>query len=99
MESLEVYKPPTETTAPTGKDMETIEMSCCCVFFSPSLCPHIAMGAHVGQKRASEPLELGFKVVVSCPMWVLGTELGSSVSAAGSLYHRAISLACLVLNE
>lgn len=33
-----------------------------------------------GQKRVSDPLDLG--VVVSCPAWVLGTELHSPGRAA-----------------
>lgn len=30
-------------------------------------------GAQKGQKRVSSSLELGLQVVVSCPIWVLGT--------------------------
>jgi hypothetical protein len=35
-----------------------------------------------GQKRALVPLELNLQAVVSCPLWVLGTELGSPERAA-----------------
>lgn len=34
---------------------------------------HEYAGAQRGQKRASGSLELGLQVVVSCPIWVLGT--------------------------
>jgi hypothetical protein len=33
------------------------------------------------QKRALDPLELELQTVVSCPAWVLGTELVSSARA------------------
>jgi hypothetical protein len=38
-----------------------------------------------GQKRVLGPLEQDCQVVVSCLMWVLGTELWSSVRATSSL--------------
>ena len=38
-----------------------------------------------------DPLDLKLQVVVSHPMWVLGTELGSSGRAASSINHHAIS--------
>lgn len=50
---------------------------------------HVNVCALRGQKRASDPLEL----VVSSLMWVLGTELGSSVGAVSALSCGAISLA------
>lgn len=43
------------------------------------VCRLVSAGAHTGQKRALTPLgSLELQVVVSC-LWVLGTELGSSV--------------------
>lgn len=53
------------------------------------------------QKRTSDPLELELRVIVSPPVGVLGTELGSSVRAASSqmLSHLcspfAVLFACL----
>lgn len=41
--------------------------------------PQNVPGAHRGQKRVSDILELELWMVVG-PMWVLGTELKSSVS-------------------
>ena len=38
----------------------------------------VSAGAYGIQKRASEPPELEFKAVVSHPMQLLGTKLGSS---------------------
>jgi hypothetical protein len=38
-----------------------------------------------GQRRISDLLELELQAIVSCLMWVLGTELGSSAGAAGAL--------------
>lgn len=46
---------------------------------------------HGGQKRALDPLELELLVVMIGPVWVLGTELRSSVKAACTLSYRAIS--------
>jgi hypothetical protein len=37
----------------------------------------MSAGARSSQKRASDPLDLGFQAVVSCLIWVLGTEPGS----------------------
>jgi len=48
-------------------------------------------GAHKGQKRASDLLELELQVVVGCLMWVLGTELRSFARAANTLNCRAVS--------
>lgn len=39
-------------------------------------------GAQGCQKRASDPLKLSKQVAVSCQVWVLGTELGSSAKEA-----------------
>ena len=101
MKSLEAYEAVMETTTAAGK--EAVEMDCCCLFsllllcVCVCVCPHIVTGAHVGQKRASESLELGLKVVVNnSTVWVLGTELRSWASAASSLNHssRLSSLSC-----
>lgn len=43
-----------------------------------------------------DDLEVELQVVVSLPMWVLGTELGSSGRAGNTLKHEAISPAVLV---
>lgn len=42
---------------------------CVCV----SIC-HVCTGAHRGQKRVSETLELELLAIVGCQMWVLGTK-------------------------
>lgn len=39
------------------------------------MCVPICTGAHTGQKRASEPIQLELQVVVRLSKWVLGTEL------------------------
>lgn len=41
--------------------------------------------AYQGQKRVLDPLELELQAVMSCPVWVLGTELGSLARAASNL--------------
>lgn len=47
---------------------------CVCVYVHVAMC-HVSVCAHGGQKRAWNPLELEFQVVVSR---VLGTDLRSS---------------------
>lgn len=42
--------------------------------------------------RAPESLELEFQGIVSHPVWMLETELGSSGKAASALKHQAIPL-------
>lgn len=42
---------------------------------------HVSAGAHRGQQRALDPLELESQPIVSSLMWVLGTETGFSVRA------------------
>lgn len=44
-------------------------------------------------------LKLELQVVVNCPAWVLGTELGSSVKAISTHNHRVISPAPEILNN
>jgi hypothetical protein len=59
----------------------------CFACFCVSVC-HVCTGAHRGQKRPSNPLELGLQALVSHPVWVLGSELGSSVRAIYALTHE-----------
>lgn len=49
--------------------------------------------AYGGQKRELDPLELELYMVISQPVWVLGTKLGTSVRAICTLIHGADSLA------
>lgn len=42
-------------------------------------------GAHGGQKKAADPLELEFQAVVSCLIRGIGTESGSSARAVCAL--------------
>lgn len=43
------------------------------------ICEHaVCVGASKGRKRALGPLAVKLQVAVSCLMYVLGTELGSS---------------------
>lgn len=58
---------------------------CVCV------CVHLCAGAHRGQERVSDPLELDLEVVVSCQL------LRSSGGAESSLNHSAISLTPAVI--
>lgn len=50
--------------------------------FYVSLCVSRACNAYGGQKRASDPLFLELQAVVSCLVWMLGTEPRSSTRAA-----------------
>jgi hypothetical protein len=43
---------------------------------------HVCLGAHGVQKRASDPLDVELQVVVSHPVWMLGSELRSPAQAA-----------------
>lgn len=49
-----------------------------CVCVSLDLCVYMSAVPCGGQKEESDPLELELQAVLSCPVWVLGTELGSS---------------------
>lgn len=42
------------------------------------MCALTCARARGGQKNVLDPLELELQATVSCPMWLLGTELGSS---------------------
>lgn len=56
----------------------------------------VSMWAYAGTfrdlKRTVESLELEFQIAVSCPTWVLGTELCSSGRSASALYFWAVTL-------
>lgn len=47
----------------------------------------IRIRAQGGQKNVLDPLELELQATVSCSMWLLGTELGSSQRAVNVLRH------------
>lgn len=53
-------------------------------------CAYMHAGAHCGQNSLLDTLELECKVVVSYPVWVLGSKL-SFERAECSLNHWAIS--------
>lgn len=64
-----------------------------CVCVCVCACAHMhrmCTGVFGGEKRVSGLLEPEFRVVESCLMWVLGTELKSSARAASSLDLWAI---------
>lgn len=44
-------------------------------------------GIHRDQKRSPEPLELELQVAMSCPLWMLRTELKSSERTVSALKH------------
>lgn len=44
------------------------------------LCTHKCTGLG-GQRKEPDPLKLELKVVVSCPLWVMGIKLGSMQSS------------------
>ena len=55
------------------------------------MCAH----AHKGQRKASDPLKVVVQAIVSSLVWLLGTELGSSVAAVytvdlGLIYPASI---------
>lgn len=52
-----------------------------------SLCAMCMPGAHNGQKRAPDHLELGLQMVVSCHVGMLGIRHGSSGVAVSALNH------------
>lgn len=65
------------------------------IYFYLGICLCVCVGcvyicecsAHGEQKRTFDPVELELQVVVSHPMWVLGTRLGSSSRAVCALKH------------
>lgn len=54
---------------------------CLCVYV------HMSAGTFRGQKRPSDALKLELRTVVSCLLWVLGTE---PWSFANDLNHRSV---------
>lgn len=46
---------------------------------------HVHPHAYGGHKRVCDPLELEFVVAMSCLVWVMGTELGTSDRAVSAL--------------
>ena len=54
-----------------------------CVWYA-YVCGHVSAEVNEGQKRVSGALDLESQVVVSCLMWVLGTEPRSSSARAAS---------------
>lgn len=58
-------------------------------------CVHVSAGV----PRVSDPFELKLQVIVSCPAWMLDTELGFSVRAMHALHGWASSpaLGCLLI--
>lgn len=57
------------------------------VYGCASVWQNVHMSAVVcgGQKKSSELLDLGLEVIVSSPVWALGTQLGSSEREACAL--------------
>lgn len=51
------------------------------------VCANVSVGTQGGQEREPDSLELVLEVVVSCPVWMLGTELWFSVRAADAINH------------
>ena len=49
------------------------------------MCTMRISGAHRGQKRALDPLELELQMVVNCRVGAAGTKLHSSVRVASAL--------------
>lgn len=47
---------------------------------------HVHLGAHEGQKRAWESLELELQEVVNHPVWILGIESQSSARVASTQF-------------
>lgn len=57
------------------------------VYGCASVWQNVHMSAVVcgGQKKSSEPLELGLEVIASSPVWALGAQLGSCGREARAL--------------
>lgn len=55
---------------------------CVCVYVSVCICTCVSncVGNCGVQKRVSDPLDLEFKEVVNCMMWVLGIKVTSSAN-------------------
>jgi hypothetical protein len=52
--------------------------------------PHTARCAYGGQKRSLNPLELELHKTMSCPTWVLGINLRSSIRKIHAINYSAI---------
>lgn len=48
---------------------------------------NVSAGASGSQKRALNSLEMELQAVVNCPMWVVGTEFGTSIRKVFALNH------------
>lgn len=57
-----------------------------CVCVQVNGCVQVSVGA-MGQRKASDRLELELQELVSCSMWVLGTEPRSSVRTVSVTNH------------
>lgn len=51
------------------------------------MCTIYVSGAHRNQRRISDSLDLELQVVVSHPLWALGSKPGSSVKAVNTLLN------------
>lgn len=52
---------------------------------------HVSTDAHRNKRMAADPQELELQAVVSCPLWVLGTEFRSSARAVSAFNQGATS--------
>lgn len=59
----------------------------CPAFIYVCMFAHTCVGVSGGRRRASDSLELKVEAVVSCPKWLLGTELQVSERAANARNH------------
>ena len=57
------------------------------MYVPASIHVHVYVGAHRGQRRASDSLELELQASGSCLIWMPGIELRSSVTPASALNH------------
>lgn len=65
----------------------------CLAFIYVCMFAHTGVGVCGGRRRALDSLELKIETVVSCPKWLLGTELQVSGRAANAGNHWASSAA------
>lgn len=62
---------------------------CMCVYEHVHMHKYmLERGAFGGQEKLLYPLELDLSVVVSYPIWMLGTKLGSSAKVARTVNHE-----------
>lgn len=69
---------------------------CMCVYICVHACA--CVGDHWGQERPFNRLEPQLEVVVSCPMWVLGTELQPSARAVCILTTEPSLQSCMFIS-